>query len=156
MDRKRKLQAEELGTAPPKHKWSSRTFAPEYVFPSNADSDVEGVYGCIDKGELSGVSTAAESEQDSANDSNRVAADADSIISVSNDAEVGADQGYFKEYSSDQPFTSSVDWGGNCSKRAVHSSECSSVTKSSSIFWNHHLLAKSMSFPIMTLACSHP
>ncbi|CDP10898.1 unnamed protein product [Coffea canephora] len=126
MDRKRKLQAEELGTPPPKLKWPSQGFALEYIFPADAESDV------IDKGELSGKSTAEESEQESGKDSNSVIADADSSISVSNEAEVGAGHGYFKEYSSDKPVNSSVDWGGDCSKHASNSSESSFITESSS------------------------
>ena len=126
MDRKRKLQAEELGTPPPKLRWPSQGFALEYIFPANAESDV------IDKGELSGKSTAEESEQESGKDSNSVIADADSSISVSNEAEVGAGHGYFKEYSSDKPVNSSVDWGGDCSKHASNSSESSFITESSS------------------------
>ncbi|CDP06595.1 unnamed protein product [Coffea canephora] len=126
MDRKRKLQAEELGTPPPKLKWLSRGFASEYTFPANGDSDV------IDKGELNGMSTAEESEQESAKDSNSIAADADSSISVSNETEVGAGHGYFKEYSSDKPINSSVTCGGNCSKHAQNSSKSSFIMKSSS------------------------
>lgn len=145
MDRKRKLQAEELGTPPTKHKWSSQSFAPEYTFPSKAGSDIE--YMCVDRGELSGVSTVDESEQESGKGSNSVSVDTDSIISVSNEAEVGADQGYFKQYSSFQPSTSSGDWGGSCSKLAVNSSDCNLVMKSSLHILESPSVGKEHDFP---------
>ncbi|KAL3531805.1 hypothetical protein ACH5RR_005326 [Cinchona calisaya] len=133
MDRKRKLQAEELGTPPSKHKWSSQSLSQKGVLSFNAESDGEGVYRGVDTGDLGEMSRADDdSEQESVEDSNSFAADADSTISVCNEAEVGADEGYLKECSSHQHFTSSVDWRGNCSKHALNSSKSSSVTKSSS------------------------
>lgn len=128
LEKKRKLQGEQLGLPPLKHVCSNQTHNLKYEFLSNPRSKDQVSYRFATIPELNGIASADESEQESAKDSNSIGADADSMISVSGEAEY---QSYSEEYSFHQPSSSSVYSMGSLSKSTLHSLETGSTSKSS-------------------------
>ncbi|CAI9098256.1 OLC1v1034874C1 [Oldenlandia corymbosa var. corymbosa] len=121
VDRKRKLQAEELGVPPTKLKWLNREFASKYDCLSDSNSDTEGVHIWETRGE-------------SVKDSNSVGADAESTISTSNEPDLDMDRGTSKECSSY--------WVRNSSKNVLNSLESGSTMKSCSTSLESSLTGK--------------
>ncbi|KAL2468293.1 protein FAR-RED-ELONGATED HYPOCOTYL 1-LIKE-like [Forsythia ovata] len=126
LNKKRKLQAEQLSMPLPKH------ICPNRSLECNSSSDsvlrAKEVYPCLTTGEINGLTREYETDTESAKDSNSFTRYSDSIMSISGEAKI--DLGSPKTCSSDQPSTSSARW--DSFKNSLYSLESRSVTKSSS------------------------
>lgn len=121
LDRKRKFQGEQLGIPSPKHVCSDQTYTLKYDFSSIPNPEDQPLYGLILKPEWTRMTESEEFEEESAKDSISVCTD--SMIAVSG---IAAEyQCHSKEYSFDQPSTSSV----NISKNPIYYSEATSANK---------------------------
>ncbi|KAK3016405.1 hypothetical protein RJ639_007052 [Escallonia herrerae] len=123
MNKKRKFQTEQSLLPMPKHKCFGGGFNSDRDSPSNRNLEAEKFcsYGGVRDDE---------SEPESAGDSNSIAEDPDSVMSVSGEAKTNLKDVQTCPY--DWPSTSSVNWGGNSFKSSLYSLDSRSLTKSSS------------------------
>ncbi|KAI3447704.1 hypothetical protein Pfo_004369 [Paulownia fortunei] len=121
LNKKRKLQDELLEMPLPKHIcWGQSLECDSSPGSSTKPKKVEN-----DK-----FARGGESDPESAKDSNSFHCNADSIMST--DDEAKTDLGYPEICASDEPSTSSASWAGTSSEIGLYSSECRSLTTSSS------------------------
>lgn len=128
MNKKRKLEADQLGLPLSKHNSWDRGVASEFGSPSNEIPEREDFCIVLSKGKIHGEEGDDESELDSGNGSNSIAGDADSNMSVYGEYKNDL---LWKTFSGDDPSTPSVTWGGDFHKSSLYSLDSRSVTKSS-------------------------
>ncbi|GAV76568.1 hypothetical protein CFOL_v3_20041 [Cephalotus follicularis] len=118
-NKKRKLQAEQLGLPTPKHKFSNRSLLSELTSIFEGNPVTEGIHSVIQKGELEGGFIDDVSEPESAKDSNSFVDDSDSAMSVYGENKLEIED--TKPSSCDRPSSSSFTCGGSSVKDTCYS-----------------------------------